>query len=187
MKKLIFTISLVITSLTAFGQGQLNFQNNTATRITNGTLNAASSTATRVGLYIGNVGDSAGSLTPVPGSVFNCVVPGTFNGGVLTITGRGAGDVALQVRAWLATTVYGSYEAAYSGALGGDNSVMLGVSPVFTHTLTTGLTTPININTDAGYLAGSGTRLVPVVVPEPSSIALGLLGLGAVALFRRRK
>lgn len=184
MKKLILTISLVVTSLTAFGQGQLNFQNNTATRITNSLTGAASSTATRVGLYIGNVGDPAASLTPVAGSVFNCVVPGTFNGGVLTIAGR-TGDVALQVRAWLASTVYASYEAAYAGGLGGDTSVLLGVSPVFTHTLTTGVTTPININANPGYLAGSGTRLMPV--PEPSSIALGLLGLGAVALFRRRK
>ena len=31
-----------------------------------------------------------------------------------------------------------------------------------------------------------GFEIAPVV-PEPSSIALGLLGLGAIALFRRRK
>lgn len=185
MKKLILTISLVVTSLTVFGQGVLTFQNNTATRITNGVTGVASSTSTRVGLYVGNVGDSAASLTPVAGSVFNCIVPGTFNGGNVTIAGF-TGDVALQVRAWLATTVYGSYEAALAGSVGGDASVLLGVSPVFTHTLVTGVGQPNNINANPGYLAGSGTRLVPVV-PEPSSIALGLLGLGAVALFRRRK
>lgn len=106
MKKLILTISLVVTSLTVFGQGVLTFQNNTATRITNGVTGVASSTSTRVGLYVGNVGDSAASLTPVAGSVFNCIVPGTFNGGNVTIAGF-TGDVALQVRAWLATTVYG--------------------------------------------------------------------------------
>ena len=185
MNKLILTISLVVTSLTAFGQGQLTFQNNTATRITNGTTSAAASTSTRVGLYVGNVGDSAASLTPVAGSVFNCIVPGTFNGGNITIAGF-TGDVALQVRAWLATTVYGSYEAALAGGLGGDASVLLGVSPVFTHTLVTGVGTPNNINANPGFLANGGIRVVPIV-PEPSSIALGLLGLGAVALFRRRK
>ena len=183
MNKLILTISLVVTSLTAFGQGQLTFQNNTATRITNGVTGVAASTSTRVGLYVGNVGDSAASLTPVAGSVFNCIVPGTFNGGNITIAGF-TGDVALQVRAWLSTTVYGSYEAAYAGALGGD-AVSLGVSPVFTHTLVTGVGTPNNINANPGFLANGGIRVVPV--PEPSSIALGLLGLGAVALFRRRK
>jgi hypothetical protein len=182
MKKLIITVSLVVASLTSFGQGILTFQNNTATRITNSVTGVASSTSTRVGLYVGNVGDPQGSLTFV--TAVNCVVPGTFNGGNITIPGF-TGDVALQVRAWLASTVYATYEAAYAAGLGGDGSVFLGQSPVFTHHLTTGVDTPININTNPGFLAGSGIRLVPV--PEPSSIALGLLGLGAVALFRRRK
>jgi MYXO-CTERM domain-containing protein len=32
-----------------------------------------------------------------------------------------------------------------------------------------------------------GLQAFTVGVPEPSSIALGLLGLGAIVLFRRRK
>jgi len=39
----------------------------------------------------------------------------------------------------------------------------------------------------AGNAAGQVAGFQIAVVPEPSSIALGLLGLGAVALIRRRK
>jgi hypothetical protein len=186
MKKLILTVSLVVASLSAFGQGVLTFQNNAATRITNGVTGVSSANGaagTQVGLYVGAVGSPASSLTLA--TVTTLVAPGTFNAGNVTINGFGAGDVALQVRAWLAGTVYASYEAAIAGQLGGDNSVLAAQTTVFTHTLVTGVVQPNNLNANPGFLANSGIRLVPV--PEPSSIALGLLGLGAVALFRRRK
>lgn len=185
MKKLILTVSLVVASLSAFGQGVLTFQNNAATRITNGVTGVSSASGaagTQVGLYVGAVGSPAGSLTLATTTAL--IAPGTFNAGNVTIAGF-TGDVALQVRAWLASTVYASYEAAIAGSIGGDTSVLAAQTTVFTHTLTTGVVQPNNLNANPGFLANSGIRLVPV--PEPSSIALGLLGLGAVALFRRRK
>jgi hypothetical protein len=187
MKKLILTASFLVTALAAFGQGQVIFQNASATTITNSLtgLAAAGSSAqddTQVALYIGNVGDAVSSLTLI-GSVTNASSPGRFAGGTRTLTGW-TGTVQLQVRAWLASTVYPTYEAAYAAGLGGDASVVLGVSAPINFATTQPPTLPVS-------LANAGLTpivLVPVtVVPEPSSIALGLLGLGAVALFRRRK
>lgn len=187
MKKLILTVCLTIASLAAFGQGVMTFQNNTATRVTNsltGAASASGASGTQIGLYVGSVGTLEGSLTPA--LVTPCVIPGTWNAGNVTIAGF-TGDISVQVRAWLASTVYPSYEAAYAGGLGGDTSVLLAKTTVFTHTLVTGVVQPNNLNANPAFLANSGLRLIPVPVPDPSSIALGLLGLGAVALFRRRK
>lgn len=184
MKKLIITASLMIAAAASFGQGQLIFANNAATSITNSLTGAATPGSAaqddaQVALYVGNVGDSVGSLT-LTGPVTNCFSAGRFSGGTRTLTGW-TGTIQLQVRAWLATTVYPSYEAAVAAALGGDASVVVGVSSPFSFATTQSPTLPNSI-------AGNGLdaiRLIPV--PEPSSIALGLLGLGAVALFRRRK
>jgi hypothetical protein len=184
MKKLILCAALIVSAATTFGQGQVGFANNAAQTITNAVTTLASSGSgaqddTQVALYVGNVGDSVGSLTLI-GNVTNCFAPGRFNGGTRTLTGW-TGTVQLQVRAWLATTVYPSYEAAVAGALGADGSVVLGVSAPISYALTIAPTPVVSIG-NAGL-----TAIVLTPVPEPSSIALGLLGLGAVALFRRRK
>ncbi len=183
MKKLIITASLMIAAAASYGQGQLIFANNAGTTITNiqtgiAAVGSAVQNDTQVGLYVGTVGD-LNSLTLV-GNVTNCFSAGRFSGGTRTLA-LTTGTVLLQVRAWLASTVYPTYEAAYAAGLGGDGSVFLGQSSAFSFTLTESPTLPNSI-------AGNGlSPIVIVPVPEPSSIALGLLGLGAVALFRRRK
>jgi hypothetical protein len=185
MKKLIITASLMIAAAASFGQGQVIFANNAGTSITNiltgiATPGTSAQDDAQVGLYVGNVGDAVGSLQ-LSGSTTNVFSAGRFSGGTRTLTGF-TGTVQLQVRAWLATTVYPSYEAALAAALGGDASVVLGVSAPFSFATTQSPTLPNSI-------AGNGLTAIVLapVVPEPSSIALGLLGLGAVALFRRRK
>jgi len=185
MKKLIITASLMIAAASSFGQGQVIFANSAPTTITNAltglaAVGGAQQDDTQVALYVGNVGDAVSSLTLI-GNVTNAFSAGRFSGGTRTLTGW-TGTVQLQVRAWLANTVYSSYEAAVAGRLGGDTSVLLGVSAPISFATTQPPTLPVS-------LANAG--LTPIVlttpVPEPSSIALGLLGLGAVALFRRRK
>jgi hypothetical protein len=183
MKIFLLSALFLAAATSAFAQGQLIFQNNTATTITNLNtgLPAAGGAAqddTQVGLYIGNVGDAVSSLQLI-GNVTNCNNPGRFAGGTRTLAGW-TGTVQLQVRAWLASTVYPSYEAALAGALGGDGSVLIGLSAPFNFALTQPPTLPVSIAT-----AG----LTPIVfgIPEPSTVALGLLGLGALFLFRRRK
>lgn len=185
MKKLILSATLMFAAVAAFGQGTLIFANSSTTGITNSmTGSGATGTAvdqndTQVGLYIGNVGDSVGSLTMIAQT--NFAGPGQFRGGTRTLAGWGAGTVQVQVRAWLASTVYPSYEAAYAAGLGGDGSVLLGASNPFSIALVLPPAAP-------NSTATSGLQRFDInPVPEPSSIALGLLGLGAVALFRRRK
>lgn len=95
---------------------------------------------------------------------------GYFTGGARIITGFAPGaTVTLQIRAW-ATASGNSWEAAS----------IKGESVAFQFVLGSGPpATPPNLTP----LHGTAITLVP----EPSSIALGLLGLGALALIRRRK
>jgi hypothetical protein len=183
MKKLFLTLSvLAATAAGAFAQGTLIFANGTPTLITNNVTGQRVVNGAQVGLYVGasnHVGSlTLASVTPTITAPF----AGAFNGGTVVINGFGAGTVIdFQVRAWLASTVYPSYEAAYASALGGDSTVLLGQSGVHNIELRVSPSPILSIN-NFGLEA---IRLSPV--PEPSSIALGLLGLGAVALFRRRK
>ena len=184
MKRLILPAFLLLSTFHAWSQGFIIFQNSSTTGITNGatglpaTGSAADQTDTQVGLYMGNVGDSVGSLSLV--ALTNLNNPGRFSGGTREITGFAPGTVQVQVRAWLASTVYPSYEAAFAAALGGDNSVLIGVSTAFNMTLVGVGGVPLSI-------ANNG--LTPICfcpIPEPSTITLGLLGLGLLAYFRRR-
>lgn len=185
MKKLILSAVLAVSTVATFGQGFIIFQNSSTTGITNGVTlagavgTAADQTDTQVGLYLGTVGTPVGSLQLVAQTNFNN--PGRFSGGTRQIDTVAPGNVTVQVRAWLAATVYPSYEAAVAGVLGGDGSVLLGASAPFTMNMVGVGGVPLSI-------AANGLTPFNInPVPEPSSIALGLLGLGAVALFRRRK
>jgi hypothetical protein len=185
MKKLTLLALMLTATLAASGQGILIFANSSTTGITNSVTGlgapgtALDQTDTQVGLYVGNVGDSVGSLNIL--ALTNFAGPGQFRGGNRTLTGFAAGaTVQVQIRAWFASTVYPTYEAAYAAAIGGDASVLLGVSNPFNIVL-------VNSSTPANSTAGLLQPFNISPVPEPSSIALGLLGLGAVALFRRRK
>lgn len=92
--------------------------------------------------------------------------------GARAIAGAGYGStVTLQIRAWYGN--YGSYEEA---ELAGEDQ--LGESPTFTAT-TSLIDDP------------EPSRLVTVqsftIVPEPSIVVIAISGLGALALFRRRR
>jgi len=188
MKKLILTASLMVMAVAAFGQGQLIMNNGSTTRISadtnaNGTadflLPAGATSQVAVYGLAGN-GIAEGSLVLQSTAITNLFAPGTFAGGTRTI-GIPAGPATIQIRAW--TGAYPSYEAALLAGAGGDQSVLTGRSNPFNITLTLPPTPP-NTIISAGL---NSFNAAPVVVPEPSSIALGLLGLGAIVLFRRRK
>ncbi len=182
MKSLIFAAFFVFLTAKALPQGQLIFANNAATAITILCAGPAPVT-TQVGLYVGTVGDL--SSLSIVGAATNCFLPGRFSGGLRTLPFT-TGTVLLQVRAWLASTVYPTYEAAYAAGVGGDGSVTLGNSAPFSFTLTESPTPPVSI-------ANAG--LTPIYlfswamcVPEPSALALGSVGLMvAFVCFRRRK
>jgi len=179
MKKLLLTASLMIAAIAAFGQGQIVFQNGASTAITNkdGTGNAPIST--RVGLYVNaNTAATEASAGWSIQGMTNLVAPGVFFGGTRTTTFPAGTAVAVQVRAWQTASAFNDYASAVAGDPAGKfgSSVIMNITP-------TAAPSP------APNLVANGFQGFGIVqpVPEPSSIALGLLGLGAVALFRRRK
>jgi len=185
MKKILLACSVLLVAVGAFAQGQINFANTSTTLITTNTPTGSGSISGAglytIGLYIGAPGATRAQLT-LAGTTANGALAGRFSGGnPYQVPGAPAGSaIAFQVRAW--TTAHGAtYEAA---AASGSPSALVGESTIGSVTPTAPpATVPGIFGTGAGQVGGFS--IAPV--PEPSSIALGLLGLGAVALFRRRK
>lgn len=190
MKKTIILLALALLPAVVFAQGTVQFANiSTAQMTTNGTsigqgTGVTTGTATyRVGLYVAPQGTVNPAAFTLVGLATNGTVPvsnGRFNGGnPFVIAGNNGVTVAFQIRAWQ-LSAGNTYEEATA------LNVYRGVSGIGEVTPATGTqTTPALFGAGAGQLS-SGFVLVPNI-PEPSSIALGLLGLGAVALFRRKK
>ena len=200
MKKLLLAAICLGTALSALAQGTLNFQNAIASRTTNaagtGAFPPAGSTAWAAGLYWGTPGTAESSLQLLPAAsggvttTWNANSAGIYQGGLATFPVPGGTQIALQVRVWNAGPA--SYEAAQAAnpGIGGKGNIQLltlGNAPG-----TPLPTPPADMTAPAGHDGTTDTALTrfgvsSVVVPEPSSIALGLLGLGAIVLFRRRK
>lgn len=120
-------------------------------------------------------GTSATSLTPHTTTAAFRAIPtsdaaaGTWAGGTRTLTGLTAGQTAvLQIRAWDTTT-----GATFASAL------RKGLSATFTYVVPAAGSPPT-----AFFMEGFRSFSL---VPEPSVIGLGLLGVGALFLLRRRK
>ena len=97
-----------------------------------------------------------------------------------TLTGGGVGvPVFAQVRVW-DLNQFATYEAAVAG--GG----IIGTSTIFTYNQR--LSSP-PATTDTYMTDGSGNPLFQSfsLVPEPSVIGLGIIGVGALFMLRRRK
>jgi len=195
MKKLSIISLLLATAVAGFSQGRLTFGNLSGPvdapdneSATTGSPNTpASGVGFRAQLWCGGPGDLESAFVQIGVDVGYTLGPGYFpavpramtngsptvvGGGTVTFA-TGAGSVVqAQVRAWrLADGA--TYAAAF--AAGGY----------------TGKSVPVNVTltvspTPANAMNGLASFNI-VNVPEPSSIALGLLGLGAIALFRRRK
>ncbi len=198
MKKTLLLLGLVLLPAAVFAQGTVNFANTTVTRMTtnSGTVNvppgqspnANGNTAPAgtyvVGFYQAPQGTTdPNAFTLVGPTTPNAPVGGLFNGnpsgGFFAIPGNTGQTIAFQIRAWQISGG-SSYEAAIQPNL------YRGMSAIGEVTPATGVVlTPNLFGTGAGQIGGF--VLTPNVIPEPSSIALGLLGLGAIALFRRRK
>ncbi len=183
MRTLIFITLLMVIATSAFGQGAVNFVNSPPTKITNSLTGqaAAGSSAqddTQVGLYLGSPGTPESLLQLVAST--NCQVPGLFLGGIRRLPGW-IGPVTAQVRAWLAATVYPTYEAAVAAALSGDETVVVGVSSLMNLTL-------LELPFPATPLVGGGLNAIIIrPVPRPSTITLtssaNLTALGRTVTF----
>lgn len=152
--------------------------------------NLISGAAYRIGLYGStDLGAAESSLSlllmttnPAPAGA-----AGLFNGGsaapIPGIGGAGT-QIRFQLRGW-SLFAGDNYAAAVAAQALDPINVATGISALGTTTLGGGTVLPGALFGTAPGLLASGFGITPV--PEPSSIALGLLGLGAIALFRRRK
>lgn len=183
MKKLLVIGALCVTAAAALGQGTLNFNTRVLTAtppvdapgfldsLTGAKLEGAAYSAQ---LYAGT---ASGALSAI-GSVINFrtgSVAGYLNGGALTLNQFTPGStIFVQVRAW-ATASGTTYEAATAaqGIVGTSNEISVRLG---------GDGSPPAL---PGNLVGLQPFFV-AAVPEPSTIALGLLGLAALALRRRK-
>jgi hypothetical protein len=196
MKKLLLLAAVLLgTATSGFSQGNVifnNFSPNTNFRLwtnsatgTGSNLMANAAGFYTIGLFVGAVGTAEGSLELV-GTVGNAgLQPGYFSGAnpfqLPAPYGPGT-PINFQLRAW---SVAGgaNWNTALAASQANPLEIALGSSTI--GTVTPGSTPPAPLfGTTAGLLS-RGFGIAPV--PEPSTIALGLLGLGAIALFRRRK
>lgn len=189
MKKLLITtFSLAITALSAYSQGELNFANvllagtnprpvdapvrdEGGTRLPGGTAYQAQLWARPAGstTAYAQIGASVGFLNPVPAAGLEA---GYWIPAVRAIPGVPAGSQAeIVARAWRVSDG-STWDAARQAGRGYGESNPLNV------TLTTAPATPALLIGLQGFS----------LVPEPSTIALGILGgLGTLFLVRRRK
>jgi hypothetical protein len=174
MKRILFFFSFFCFNISAFAQGQINFNN----------LNALTDPA-GYGFYFGTipVGQLGGGMTAqlflVNGSVLTALLPTTTfftDPGAefllqpvdITVAGVEPGTTAdFVMQAW--DSAFNSYAAADAA------NRLRGQSVVFSNKVGGGTLPPEN-TVFPGF----------ALIPEPSTIALGLLGAGAL-LLRRRK
>jgi hypothetical protein len=183
MKTVLAALLVLLTFISAQAQqGAVTFGNGpvgTEIRSFNGQLASA-----RVALYASTstgLGQNEGSLTQL-GAVANTIAPGYFNGGTRNI-GSPGDTVTLQVRAW--TGGYATYELAYFAAMV-DPNVFCACSQRWEQPVGGGVS-PTQPITGAGRFGGivfDGSAICPV--PEPSSVALGIVGALCIGFCIRR-
>jgi len=172
MKKLLLTAAAMLAVLGAHAQGTLNFANigagvNSPFRDVGGAVLTGATYSVEL-----LAGSSAGSLASVA-ILQPTFSAGYFNGSSRTVGFLGAGFY--QVRVWN-TAAGATYAAALANPAGLiASSAVLAITP----------TQPATPPGTPAPLAGL-TPLTLAPVPEPSTIALGLLGAAAL-LIRRRK
>jgi hypothetical protein len=185
----VFAASMV--AISTFGQGEVIMQNTLQSQVIDSETGAAVAQGVAVaGLYFNadlgavanpDIPDDGWTLVdPITAVTPNAIFVGVYSGGEpagspLTVPGVAPGtEVLVQVRAWSA--VHATYAEAWA-----DNTAKVGASNVMQVPLGGGTIPAFNISTIV-----EGFTMTPV--PEPSTIALGLLGgLGAMLLLRRRK
>jgi len=156
---------------------------------TGGVIPATSGSAYSAQLFAGILGTADGALSPLlPVTTFRTSTAAGQAGNIIAVVISGgvpnvaAGSSArLQMRAW---QNLGGTITSWSDALAranSDTTYQLGDGLSFDSPALTAAPNP-----PADSLGMTSFNL-HTVVPEPSTIALGVLGLGALVLFRRRK
>jgi hypothetical protein len=176
MKKLIILAAVLVTSASLHAQGTVNFSNLLPPSINAPVFDVGGTTGLgntfRAQLYAGPAGAAETALT-AQGTAASFLSQGFFSAGTVQVTGvAGGAQAALQVRAW--DGAFATYEAAVAA------NGKFGKSSVLTLALGGAGSPP---STPANLTGLSSFTLTQV--PEPGTLALGVLG--AAALFLRRR
>jgi hypothetical protein len=173
MKKLIIAMAAMLVAVSAFGQGQVVFNNRVVGSVVAQVTLAGSTTGIQDGVGAASAKWEAQLFGGPAGGTLEALTPKTtFR------TGAGAGFVT-PVDVTLAKVAPGASASLQMKAFTTDG-LGSGSSKVFNVTLGGGLNPPANL---VGLEAFSATY----VVPEPSTIALGILGAAGLLALRRRK
>jgi len=188
MKKLTLIAASLIAALNIYAQGDVIFDNFGGGLVHNDRTGADVGTGDGVVVQLYASMTAGGTFTAVPNSIVQVGVlaDGFYDGGVIripaSIIGAGAGAF-MEVRAW--ESAYGAtYEEAVAAANMGGRPALRGISNRFSVNATG------NPNASPPGTPVALSDLTPgfsVAVPEPSVIALGLIGAGALLVLRRRK
>jgi|SwirhirootsSR3_FD_contig_71_3019649_length_594_multi_2_in_0_out_0_1 hypothetical protein len=183
MKKLLIAIAAVMITAASYGQGQVVFSNRVGADGIDAPVFIGSSTegpgpSFSAQLYLVGANNALTPLTPV--TTFQAAGTGSaaiksryVTAQTVDVPGVTPGTSAnFQIRAWL--TTLGSYDQAKASGTGYGESIVFAATP--------------NVAPAApGNLIGLGTTGFSIVnVPEPTVLALGVLGASAL-LLRRRK
>jgi len=179
MKKSILTGAMALVAAGAFAQGtMLVSNNNQINSVKGGALGPASGTTFEEEIAVGT--SASGPLTEIAGSI-SPINQGFFFGpgssGIITLPaadGAAGATVFYDVEVWDSSKF-----ASYTAAKVGNGEV--GLSAVNSYA-TGGSGTPPGAPPPLNFASFTTT-----VAPEPTTLALGALGLGSVLLFRRRK
>lgn len=196
MKKALVFTAVLAAAVSLQAQGLVSFGNSGATAVTlpGVTTRATATTPIWVGLF--TTTDAAAVVDPSAGAslagwtlsvppVRMAAIAGVFSGGVRTIGNVDQGiAVRAQIRAW--DISFGSDAAGYAACVNsGDTTKMWGFGSIPNVFTLGGGSLPTPAITTQGGFAGMQLQYV---VPEPSTLALGLLGaIGTLVLFRRRR
>ncbi len=203
MKKTILILAIANLTVFSYGQGFVTFNNN------NGSATPAviapitdSDGTTRVGgaayyaqCYAADGANASSNSLTAKGFAVNLrtsanagffQTSGTAAGAQgsqpvspsVAVTAANGGTVTIQVRVWSST--FATYEAALSAYTANPNGgVRVGASTPFNVASVAPPGTPADLQGLAGF------SLQPI--PEPSTIALGILGAGSLLFLRRKK
>jgi hypothetical protein len=195
MKKtnLIIALAMGLVSTQVYGQGTVTFGNNSSTAITNAItmMRVVAGTTFQVALYYLPDGPAPSPEEMEAGGIkigaHGPIAPaaGLYAAGTRTtpVTTPGAGFAWFQVRCW--ETAFGStYELAKANTVPQNGRLALaGTSNIIR--VKTG--DPVNQIPPGGLTAFGLQSFIVTQVPEPATIGLAAMGIGALLLLRRKK
>jgi len=170
MKKLMIAVAALMVSIAAYGQGQFVFNNRVPPDINAKIQDAAGAglagTAYTVQLLGGPTGAATSALVPVGTTDFRTgAAAGYVNPLTVTVPGvKDAQKADILLRVFAGT---------------GTGGAQVGNFGPYTVTVAEAPNIPGNLPL--------GTTPLVIAVPEPTTLALGVIGLGALLAIRRRK